>query len=112
MSKVRVTFKDSDALGFLDHNAISNSLKDKFIQWNEYITVEFDNQKGTCRVVPLAEYEDADAAPAKAIESALSDPDEPDEQNEPNDQDEPDDQDEQEDQEGQSDEEQYDDESA
>lgn len=76
-NKIRVTFKSPDAmdetrndyyakycitnnLSILDRDArmdiddMISSVTDKFIKYNEYITVEFDLDTGTAKVIPVS----------------------------------------------------------
>jgi hypothetical protein len=55
MAKFTVTFKDPD---YSVQNGVTGrdvQLKAKFIEWDEYITIEFDPATQTARVVPVAE---------------------------------------------------------
>jgi len=57
--KVRVTFKSPDAVFESlrdvdeDKRAEVEAVASKFIEYEEYITVEIDTEAGTCVVVPL-----------------------------------------------------------
>jgi hypothetical protein len=58
MATFRITMKDPDYAG----NELSNvegsaqsEVLAKFLEWNEYITVEFDTTRGTARVMPVSE---------------------------------------------------------
>lgn len=62
MAKFTCTFKDPDYATKGEHMKAAKAavaIKDKFIQWDgafglmPYITVEFDTDKGTARVVPV-----------------------------------------------------------
>ena len=57
MAKFTVTFKDPDYSTAGDHldAKVEATLKAKFVEWDEYITVEFDTTHGTARVVPVKE---------------------------------------------------------
>jgi len=63
---IRVTFKTPDAVSYaldrvLDCNdpeefeqaEVAQKAIDKFVRYGEYITVEFDTDKGTATVVPV-----------------------------------------------------------
>jgi len=52
---VRVSFKDSDAFGWIDNSELPLDLRTKFCQYGEYALLEFNVTKQTCRVVPVAE---------------------------------------------------------
>lgn len=58
MAKITITMKDPDYSG----NEHSNSphpigqVLAKFLEYNEYVTIEFDTVKKTARVIPVAEY--------------------------------------------------------
>ena len=57
MAIITVTMKDPD-YGIDsgdDDNASVRRVLDAFLEWNEYITVEFDTKKMTARVVPVKE---------------------------------------------------------
>ena len=54
---VLVTFKDCDAFGMLDDHA-KNRISDlvrKYIEYGEYVTLEFDTEAATCRVLTVKE---------------------------------------------------------
>jgi len=57
--KVRVTFKMPDVMeqayeGLTQQEVNTvRRVAEKFIEYGEYVTVEFDTDKGTARVVPL-----------------------------------------------------------
>lgn len=53
--KVRLTFKTPDVEDQLDpdERAEAEGVMSKFIQWSEYITVEFDTVSNTAIVVEL-----------------------------------------------------------
>ena len=57
MATFRITMKDPDYAG----NEMSNSnspmaqVLAAFLEYNEYVTIEFDTQKRTARVIPVRE---------------------------------------------------------
>lgn len=55
----QITMKDPDYAGNELSRGASNFKQSKvlakFLEWNEYITVEFDTEKGTARVIPVQE---------------------------------------------------------
>lgn len=63
MAKFTCTFKDPDYnKPNFEGTSVAQAadrLKAKFVEWDEYITVEFDTDKGTARVVPLKEMDHA-----------------------------------------------------
>ena len=57
--KIQVTFKTPDVLSEVDttdwarrDKVVFDALVQKYIECDEYITVEFDTEAGTCVVVP------------------------------------------------------------
>lgn len=59
MAKFSITLKDPD-YGVNDREKMNSRrleslLVDKFLEWNEYVTIEFDTVTKTARVVPVAE---------------------------------------------------------
>jgi hypothetical protein len=56
--KIRVTFKTPDALTdaiqdlSYDDQILARRVAEKYMEYEEYITVEFDLERGTCAVVP------------------------------------------------------------
>src|SRR5580704_3271073 len=69
--KIRISFDDAKAVS----PKIPDHLLKRFVEWKRYITVEFDTDKGTCRVVPVSELQDGDAHRQPASECALSEED-------------------------------------
>ena len=60
MAKFSITFKDPDysvSSGSITTNQSGSgrALVQSFLQWNEYVTIEFDTTTKTARVVPVAE---------------------------------------------------------
>jgi hypothetical protein len=53
MAKIILTFKDSEAL--TEVTAAEKKVTDKFIEYDEYVTIEIDTETKTARVVPLLE---------------------------------------------------------
>jgi hypothetical protein len=58
MAKFTVTFKDPDYSKDSDAPKDAQKLTDKFFEWDEYVTIEFDTVTKTARVVPVAEMGD------------------------------------------------------
>ena len=59
MATFRITMKDPDYAGNemsrgREHRAESQVL-DAFLEYNEYVTIEFDTEKCTARVIPVRE---------------------------------------------------------
>lgn len=54
--KFRVTFKDSNINSPVVYGAAINAKDDvwkKFVEYDEYITIEFDSRTGKAKVVPV-----------------------------------------------------------
>lgn len=57
--KFAMTFRDPDHSRDTEPKAatklIADKLAAKFIEWDEYVTIEFDTESQSARVVPVAE---------------------------------------------------------
>ena len=55
--KFTITMKDPDYSGneMSHNNSPMAKMLDKYLEYNEYVTIEFDTDKGTARVVPVEE---------------------------------------------------------
>jgi hypothetical protein len=58
--KLIVTFKDpdavADALKSVPEEELAGELLDKFVEYGEYVRLEFDTEAKTARVVPVKEH--------------------------------------------------------
>jgi hypothetical protein len=55
MAKFSITLKDPDYGVNGDEIFRNHPVIEKFVEWGEYVTIEFDTNMRTARVVPVAE---------------------------------------------------------
>ena len=54
MAKFTVTFKDPDYSYAGMSKQQASWIIDKFLEWDEYLTVEFDSETGEGKVIPVS----------------------------------------------------------